>query len=107
MSLFRYMRLIIFFDLPVETALERKAYRKFRKNLIDEGFLMLQQSVYSKLLLNSTGVNLLCAKINKFKPEKGIVQMLVITEKQFAGMETLVGDFSSNTLDTTERLIIL
>ena len=46
------MRLIIFFDLPVGTVAERKAYVGFRKFLINEGFLMMQYSVYSKLALN-------------------------------------------------------
>jgi len=50
---YRYMRMILMFDMPVDTVEERKAYRKFRKFLIDEGFIMHQFSIYSKLLLNS------------------------------------------------------
>ena len=48
------MRMILMFDMPTETADERKAYRKFRKFLLSEGFIMHQFSVYSKLLLNPT-----------------------------------------------------
>lgn len=47
---YRIMRLMIMFDLPVETSEERKEYRKFRKNLINEGFIMIQYSVYVKSL---------------------------------------------------------
>lgn len=42
------MRLLLMFDLPVETVAERRAYRKFRKFLIDEGFIMHQYSIYSR-----------------------------------------------------------
>lgn len=45
------MRILVFFDLPVTTGEERRAYTKFRKFLIKDGFLMLQESVYCKLAL--------------------------------------------------------
>ena len=48
------MRMLVFFDLPTETEANRREYRRFRKLLICNGFLMLQESVYCKLLLNST-----------------------------------------------------
>ena len=54
---YRYMRMILMFDMPVETAEEKKAYRKFRQFLIDEGFIMHQFSIYSKLLLNNSANN--------------------------------------------------
>jgi CRISPR-associated protein Cas2 len=43
------MRLMIMFDLPVDTAVDRKQYRQFRKNLINEGFVMIQYSVYVRV----------------------------------------------------------
>ena len=46
------MRLMVFFDLPVETASQRREYRLFRKFLIKDGYLMLQESVYAKLVVN-------------------------------------------------------
>ena len=48
------MRVFVIFDLPVGTSAERKAYRKFRRYLIKAGFIMMQESVYSKLCLNAT-----------------------------------------------------
>ena len=53
---YRFMRVIVFFDLPTETTEDKKNYRKFRKFLIKGGFLMLQESVYAKLALNYTQV---------------------------------------------------
>lgn len=101
------MRLLVFFDLPTETAKDRKIYAKFRKFLINEGFIMLQESVYAKLALNNSIANSIKDKIYKNKPPHGIVQMLVITEKQFSSIEYVVGRKSDEVLDNTERLIIL
>ena len=87
---YRFMRILVFFDLPTETSKDRKSYSKFRKFLIDEGFIMMQESVYSKLTLNSSVTTLMREKIGKNKPPKGIVQILIITEKQFGSMEYIV-----------------
>lgn len=51
---------------------------------------MMQESVYSKLTLNSSVTTLMREKIVKNKPPKGIVQILIITEKQFGSMEYIV-----------------
>ena len=104
---FRYMRVIIFFDLPTETAKDRKIYSNFRKLLINEGFAMLQKSVYAKLALNNSIVNSIKDKIYKNRPTRGIIQMLIITEKQFSEIEYVVGGSNTNVLNDTERLIIL
>ncbi len=101
------MRILVFFDLPTETSKDRKIYARFRKFLIKEGFIMMQESVYCKLTLNNSVTNSIREKINKNKPPKGIVQMLVITEKQFASMEYIVGEKTYENIDDTERLLIL
>ena len=44
------MRIIVFFDLPTETNEDKRAYRHFRKALIKDGFIMMQESVYTKLM---------------------------------------------------------
>lgn len=104
---FRYMRTIIFFDLSTITPQDRKDYLRFRKLLINEGFIMMQESVYSKLALNASAMELINNKIKKGKPKGGIVQMLTITEKQFSSIDYLVGKGTSYILDSTTRLIIL
>ena len=48
----RIMRSIVFFDLPNIYAADRKNYNKFRRFLINNGFIMVQESVYSKLVMN-------------------------------------------------------
>lgn len=101
------MRVIVFFDLPVETAVDRKNYSKFRKFLVNEGFIMMQESVYTKLTLNNSVTQSVKLKLEKNKPPKGLVQVLVITEKQFASIDSIVGENKNVELDSTNRLIIL
>lgn len=101
------MRMIVFFDLPTETSAERRNYRHFRKFLIQNGFMMLQESVYCKLLLNGSAQTAMAESIRRNKPPKGIVQMLTITEKQFSKMEYVVGDWTSDVVSSDERLIEL
>lgn len=71
------------------------------------GFLMLQESVYCKLALNGTAVNAIVDNVHKNKPEEGLIQLLTVTEKQYAKMDIVVGDLKSEVLDTDERLVIL
>lgn len=101
------MRVIVFFDLPVESLEQKREYRRFRKFLIKKGFLMLQESVYCKLALNTTVANSIVHAIRENKPKEGLVQMLVITEKQFSKMEYVVGEKQSTIIDSDDRVVIL
>ena len=101
------MRILVFFDLPTETEADRKNYRHFRKGLIRNGFFMLQESVYCRMVLNQTGLKTVTANINKIKPPRGLVQLLSVTEKQFANMQCITGDYQNDVIDSDERLVIL
>lgn len=68
---------------------------------------MLQESVYCKLALNGTAVNTIVDNIHKNKPDDGLVQLLTVTEKQYAKMDIIVGSLKHEVLDTDERLVIL
>ena len=104
---FRYMRVIVMFDLPVGTSAERREYSVFRKYLIKSGFCMMQESIYCKMAVNSTMADTIVNNIRKNKPKYGLVQVLKITEKQFASMEFIVGQSKMDVLDTTEMIVIL
>jgi CRISPR-associated protein Cas2 len=103
----KFMRLIVFFDLPVSTAKNRHDYAQFRKYLIKEGYLQMQESVYSKIVLSQTTEDLERAKLLKRLPPRGLVQLLVVTERQYASMQFLVGTKEHDEIDTTSRLVIL
>ena len=104
---YRFMRVMVMFDLPTITASDKREYREFRKYLLKNGFIMLQESVYSKLALNTTVSDAIMTNIRKNKPASGVVQMICITEKQFSKMEFVVGRTVSDVLDSDERLIVL
>ena len=101
------MRVIVFFDLPVVTNENRKEYLKFRKFLLRNGFMMLQESVYCKLALNGTAVNTIVENIKKNKPQEGLIQLLMVTEKQYSKMDIIVGNIRREVIDSDERLVIL
>lgn len=104
---YRYMRLILMFDMPTETAIERKKYRKFRQFLLSEGFIMHQFSVYSKILLNDTASKSMIARIKENNPHCGLITLLNVTEKQFSRMIYLSGEQDSSIANTDERIIFL
>ena len=101
------MRMIVLFDLPVLTSEDRRNYRNFRKLLIKNGFIMLQESVYCKLLTTPAVESSVKNLIWKNRPPEGLVQMLTITERQFSKMEFIVGENKSDIINSEERIVIL
>lgn len=104
---YRFMRILVMFDLPTEYSEQRRAYRKFRRELIRDGFIMMQESVYCKLALNQSSATLIINNIKKICPDDGLVQVLTVTEKQYAKMDILVGDVQSEYVDSNERFLEL
>lgn len=104
---YRFMRVLVFFDLPTETLENKREYRNFRKLLIKNGFLMMQESVYCRMLITPSAGRTVLDVIRKNRPSCGIVQVMTVTEKQFAGMECIVGEYHSEVIENTERLVVL
>lgn len=103
----RVMRTIVFFDLPTIYLRDKKNYLKFRKYLLNEGFIMMQESVYSKLVLNSQQSSLLVDRIRKNAPGKGLIQVMTITENQYSKIEYIIGQPQTKIIDSEDKLIIL
>lgn len=102
------MRLIVFFDLPVETAVQRKNYRQFRKFLLKDGYLPLQFSVYVKLVVNDGMAGAAVSRLRKNRPPAGLVQVLRVTESEYATMEYITGTHAErDEVDTMEELLVL
>lgn len=104
---YRFMRLMLFFDLPVEKASERREYRQFVKLLKKNGFFMLQKSIYVKMGIDAQVIDLTIKKIKKEVPKNGNIMILTITEKQFSNIEIILGDFNTEVISTDERLLEL
>ena len=88
------MRMVVMFDLPVETREQRKIATKFRKYLLDEGYVMMQFSVYYRICNGKDMVNKYLLRLEDTVPEKGSVRLITLTEKQFSEMKVLVGGVS-------------
>ena len=104
---YRFMRMIVFFDLPTYTAEDKANYLRFRKLLIKSGFIMLQESVYCRLMITPNIEKSMIETLRKNKPPKGLVQALTVTEKQFSHMEYIVGEVNTDVVNSDERLIVL
>lgn len=101
------MRTMVFFDLPNVYAKDKRNYLQFRKYLLNEGFIMMQESVYSKIVLNSQQSSLLMERLRKKAPKKGLIQVLTITERQYSQIEYITGEHQSKIIDSEDRLIVL
>lgn len=101
------MRVLVMFDLPVETSEDRREYSHFRKFLLRNGFVMMQESVYTKIALNNTAVETIKESVRKNKAKNGLIQMLVITEKQFEKTEFVLGEEKTDVINSSERLVVI
>lgn len=86
------MRILVFFDLPVQTKEERKQATQFRKSLVQDGFYMIQFSVYGRLCHTIENAKLHEMRLKKMLPEKGSIRSLLITEKQYSSITILLGE---------------
>lgn len=103
----RFMYLFVFFDLPVKIKKERRDATRFRKFLVNDGFDMMQLSVYSRVCRSQDAVDKHLARVEKNLPPKGSVRALQVTEKQFARMKLLVGMRSKQEQTGTSQLVLL
>lgn len=99
------MRLLLFFDLPMETAKNRHDYAVFHKFLVKNGFIMMQKSVYSRLVVNNVTSVAVKEKVAKNLPPEGIVELLEVTENQFSRIEYLVGEKQTLVEESLDRII--
>lgn len=95
------------FDLPVETSDQRRDYRRFRKALINEGFLMIQFSVYVRVCVNKKSADFMERRIAAIAPPAGIIQSLIMTEKQYNDMHFISGKAKEDVRNLSGRTIIL
>lgn len=90
------MRIILFFDLPTKTKKNKRDYVTFRKYLLNDGYDMLQWSVYSRICNNHEMMERRLKQVKTNLPPKGSVRVLPVTEKQYANMKILLGERTIN-----------
>lgn len=89
--IYEFMRLVLFFDLPVITKKDRYNYSVFRKYLIKNGYMMMQYSVYCKIFANREAAVKHIQMLKKEVPQKGQIRIMLVTEKQYSKIEIIVG----------------
>lgn len=101
------MRLIVFFDLPVTTKEKRRAYTVFRRFLIQDGYDMVQWSVYGRVVNGNDDAEKHLKRLASNLPKEGSIRCLQVSEKQFAGMKLLVGtkNFQEKKVNASQMLL--
>ena len=87
----KFMRILVFFDLPVKTKPQRRKATQFRNFLIKDGYYMVQFSVYARVCNGNDMVELHKKRLKAKVPDDGSIRVLVITEKQYENVEILLG----------------
>ena len=85
------MRILVFFDLPTKTKSDKRAYTLFRRFLIQDGYDMLQWSVYARITNGEDATRKHKQKLIANLPKNGAIRCMKISEKQYASMEILLG----------------
>ncbi len=87
----KFMRLIVFFDLPVMTKKDRYLATSFRNFLINDGYYMLQYSVYARICNSVENAELHYERLAIEAPKDGSIRCMIVTEKQYASMKIITG----------------
>lgn len=85
------MWVLVFFDLPTDSANERKYAAKFRKEIMRDGFTMFQFSIYLRHCPSKENADVHIKRVKNLLPEKGHVGIMCVTDKQFGMMEIFYG----------------
>jgi CRISPR-associated protein Cas2 len=100
----RYVWTMVFFDLPVKTKKERRAYTQFRKHLLKMGFVKLQFSVYARCDLGEERAAAIDGAVRSRLPPRGEVRLMQITDRQYGRMRVFVGKRPVETEKRAEQL---
>ena len=106
LSEYKGMWLLVFFDLPVVEAEERKKYTHFRNALLKDGFMMLQFSVYARFCPSEEASEVHKKRVRFVIPEKGQVRIMSVTDRQFGKMENYVGKTRKKAENEPEQLML-
>jgi len=103
----RVLWLFVFFDLPVGTKAERRMATRFRNFLKDDGYMMLQWSVYARVCRGEEAVEKHIRRVVGNLPKKGSVRALQVTDRQYARMRLLLGEASRSERVAPQQMVLL
>ncbi|MGI6525066.1 MAG: CRISPR-associated endonuclease Cas2 [Bdellovibrionota bacterium] len=87
----RFMWILLFFDLPTVSKVEKRQAQQFRKFLIKDGYIMLQWSVYARICNGRDGLEKHLRRVQRELPDVGNVRTLEVTDRQFGKIKMLLG----------------
>src|ERR1035437_10253625 len=91
LNAYRIMWLFVYFDLPTDTKKQRKNYANFRKGLKQDGFTMMQFSVYIRHCPSAENADVHQKRVEPILPPEGNVSILRITDKQYGNIVNFWG----------------
>jgi CRISPR-associated protein Cas2 len=106
LSGYRIMWMMVVFDLPVLTKAERKRATRFRNDLLDEGFSMMQLSVYLRFTSGKEQAEALARRIGQKVPPDGKVDVLFFTDKQYENVHSYRGRRDGNRPERPDQLAL-
>jgi CRISPR-associated protein Cas2 len=101
---YRVMWVIVYFDLPTETKVDKRAYQDFRKSLLKDGFIMMQYSVYFRHCNSRENAEVHKRRTKNNMPDKGNIIVFEITDAQFGRMEFYNGYKRIRTKENPQQL---
>ena len=91
LNAYHIMWVFVFFDLPVVTKKQRQKAARFRKSLENDGFTMMQYSVYTRHCASRQSADVHVQRVKSLVPEEGQVSILLITDKQYGDIVNFWG----------------
>ena len=88
---YKIMWVMVFFDLPTETKIQRKEYAIFRKSLVCDGFTMFQYSIYTRACASRENADVHVKRVMSNLPPDGKVCVMTITDRQFKDIKIFEG----------------
>jgi len=104
LNAYRILWILVFFDLPTETKLERQIASRFRKNIMKDGFGMFQFSIYLRHCSSRENADVHINRVKRILPPKGSIGIMTITDNQFGMMELFYGRKEKDRPDTPQQL---
>jgi CRISPR-associated protein Cas2 len=101
---YRILWILVFFDLPTETKLQRTIAAKFRKSIMQDGFAMFQFSIYLRHCSSRENADVHIKRVKNILPAKGYIGIMTITDKQFGMMELFHGKLEKSLPSTPQQL---
>ena len=100
------MWLFAMFDLPTYNKARRRDYSRFRHRLLEQGFSMIQYSVYARYCASEEYAASIRADVKTMLPPEGEVRLLAVTDRQFGRMEMFFGKKRKPTEEPPRQIML-